>query len=220
MSVGRGAPEAPGASDAPALAADCEAQSAEAADGEATPARPTRSNSPLPFPSLPAITPMDTSEAAERVDSGRGNRKRQCPSATSPAVSPLQRNLNLLREGRLPDLPNPHELTPDEWDRQGFVAAGVIGHTWIGGKLFLRVVWQDSWQPAEDLSDCIELQRYQHSELRQRHAEGSDDVHDLCDVARRQRAEQQAAEQDTPQQQQQAPQQRRRQQQRGQRGAH
>ncbi|KAL4427016.1 hypothetical protein ABPG77_009577 [Micractinium sp. CCAP 211/92] len=77
----------------------------------------------------------------------------------------------------LPPLPDPAASTEEQWQAQGHEVRGIIGHRIIDGQLYLRVVWEDSWQPGADLAHLDELRLY-----RQRLQQAGDST-DVCSLA-------------------------------------
>ena len=82
----------------------------------------------------------------------------------------------------MPAFPDPATFTVVEWAEQGHVARAVLAYRFVNGRLYVRVVWEDSWQPAEDLADHIELAAYE-----QRLRAAGDPI-DLMGIARQQAA--------------------------------
>jgi hypothetical protein len=62
----------------------------------------------------------------------------------------------------LPPMPDPCTFEEEDWQRQGCEVRSVIAHRQVGERLFVRVVWEDSWEPAEALVGP-ELEQYQRS---------------------------------------------------------
>ncbi|PSC67264.1 hypothetical protein C2E20_9044 [Micractinium conductrix] len=62
----------------------------------------------------------------------------------------------------LPPMPDPCTFEEEDWQRQGSKVRSVIAHRQVGERLFVRVVWEDSWEPAEALVGP-ELEQYQRS---------------------------------------------------------
>ena len=51
----------------------------------------------------------------------------------------------------LPPMPDPCTFEEEDWQRQGCEVRSIIAHLQVGERLFVRVVWENSWEPAEAL---------------------------------------------------------------------
>ncbi|PSC67187.1 hypothetical protein C2E20_9123 [Micractinium conductrix] len=86
----------------------------------------------------------------------------------------------------LPPMPDPCTFEEEDWLRQGCEVRSVIAHRQVGERLFVRVVWEDSWEPAEALVGP-ELEQYQRSR-------GADADTDVVGWAQQRQQEEAAAE--------------------------
>ena len=86
----------------------------------------------------------------------------------------------------LPPMPDPCTFEEEDWQRQGCEVRSVIAHRQVGERLFVRVVWEDSWEPAEALVGP-ELEQYQRSR-------GADADTDVVGWAQQRQQEEAAAE--------------------------
>lgn len=57
--------------------------------------------------------------------------------------------------------PDPYSFTEEDWARQGHEVRSILDYAWVNGQLYLRVCWEDSWEPAENLARLDELHRLQ-----------------------------------------------------------
>ena len=88
----------------------------------------------------------------------------------------------------LPSMPDPTAFTDAEWDRQGHEVRSCLDYAWVEDQLYVRVAWDDSWEPAASVAGLDELRL-----LQQRRRQAGDDT-DIWAIAKAAReAEEQAA---------------------------
>lgn len=90
----------------------------------------------------------------------------------------------------LPSMPDPATFTDEDWAAQGHEVRSCLTYAWVEDQLYVRVAWDDSWEPAAALAGLDQLRLMQQ----RLHEDG--DTTDICAIAeqqQRQEAEEQAA---------------------------
>lgn len=91
----------------------------------------------------------------------------------------------------LPPMPDPNSFTEEQWAAQGHEVRSCLDYRWVSERLFVRVAWEDSWEPAGELAGLVELERLQ-ADLR-----AAGDGIELCAIAQ-QAAATMVGEEETP----------------------